>query len=180
MILNLESINNDKYLQKSWNAMEKIFTPHYCNIVMGKLEKEILARFPHKKNLEKILGWYFMIWEHDHKRLEEFLYLINSDHPTIKFMAEVHENSGDFLDATIHKRRNCSATGTLSTKIRYFKATDTHSLSLKTSFYPKHVFCGLIKSQILRYYRNCTENRDFDTTCSTLFNVLRGWSYSFR
>ncbi len=64
----------------------------------------------------------------------------------------------------------------------YFKPTDTHSLLLQTSFHSKHVFPGLIKSQILRYYRNCTENRDFDTACSILilFNMWHDRGYSIR
>ncbi len=178
--------NNDfefgehKYLQKSGTAMGKIFAPNYCNIFMAKLETEVIARFPHKpKFWKRFLDDIFMIWEHDRKLLEEFLYLLNSAHPAIKFTAEIHENSADFLDVTVYKGPNFSTTGKLSTKM-YFKPTDTHSLLLKTSFHPKHVFTGLIKSQIIRYYRNCTENKDFDTACSILFNVLRDRSYSIR
>ncbi len=122
--------NNDfefgehKYLQISGTAMGKIFTPNYCNIFMAKLETEVIAWFPHKpKFWKRFLDDIFMIWEHDRKLLEEFLYLLNSAHPAMKFTAEIDENSADFLDVTVYKGPNFSTTGTLSTKM-YFKPTD--------------------------------------------------------
>ena len=138
--------NNDfefgehKYLQKSGTAMGKIFAPNYCNIFMAKLETEVIARFPHKpKFWKRFLDDIFMIWEHDRKLLEEFLYLLNSAHPAIKFTAEIHENSADFLDVTVYKGLNFSTTCKLSTKM-YFAPKCTLNQQTPIPFYYKPAF----------------------------------------
>ena len=44
----------------------------------------------------------------------------------------------------------------------YFKPTDIHQLLDKTSFHPKHTFSGILKSQITRFYRICSEPSEFE------------------
>lgn len=64
----------------------------------------------------------------------------------------------------------------------YFKETDTHSLLHKSSFHPKHTYAGLLKSQLIRFHRICTNKQDFMSATKTLFKALanRGYSRSFR
>ena len=59
-----------------------------------------------------------------------------------------------------------------------FKPTDTHQLLNKSSFHPKHTFAGIIKSQITRYCKICSQITDFKTACTVLFNALRKRGYS--
>ena len=71
-------------------------------------------------------------------------------------------------------------TQTLDTKV-YFKPTDTHESLHKSSYHPSHTFKGIVKSQIIRFKRMCTNEADFNEACHILFSVLRkrGYSYSF-
>ena len=45
---------------------------------------------------------------------------------------------------------------------------------------PKHIFAGMIKSQITRFYITCSQITDFETAWSVLFNALRKRGYSKR
>lgn len=58
--------------------------------------------------------------------------------------------------------------------------TDTHALLHKASYHPRHTFKGIIKSQILRFYRICSRVSDFNDAISILFRSLRSWHYSAR
>lgn len=65
----------------------------------------------------------------------------------------------------------------LNTKV-YFKATDTHALLHKDSFHPKHTFKGIVKSQLIRFHRICTDPKDVEEATSVLFKALRSRGYS--
>ncbi|CAB1313254.1 unnamed protein product, partial [Coregonus sp. 'balchen'] len=67
----------------------------------------------------------------------------------------------------------------LHTKV-YIKETDTHALLHQSSFHPKHTFRGIVMSQLIRFYRLCTQQRDFNTATGTLFEALRRRGYSKR
>ncbi|KAE8277680.1 hypothetical protein D5F01_LYC24312 [Larimichthys crocea] len=67
----------------------------------------------------------------------------------------------------------------LHTKV-YFKTTDTHALLHKNSYHPKHTFRGIIKSQIIRFHRICSQQSDFNKATSLLFKALRNRAYSKR
>ena len=57
---------------------------------------------------------------------------------------------------------------------------DTHQLLDKHSFHPKHTFSGIIKSQIIRFFRICSLQKDFDHACKILFTALQERKYSKR
>lgn len=59
-----------------------------------------------------------------------------------------------------------------STKV-YFKPTDCHALLHKSSYHPKHTFKGIIKSQIIRFYRISSKESDLQDSISVLFRSLR-------
>ena len=82
------------------------------------------------------------------------------------FIATIHEHSIDFLDTTIYKDPKYQ--NSLLTKV-YFKPTDIHQLLDKTSFHPKHTFSGILKSQITKFYRICSEPSKFETAWSILY-----------
>ena len=91
----------------------------------------------------------------------------------------VDKESIDFLDVTIFKGPTFNNVGTLDSKV-YFKPTDSHQLLHKQSFHPKHTFRGIIKSQIIRFHRICTNKSDFEQACTTLFKALRHRGYTHR
>lgn len=67
----------------------------------------------------------------------------------------------------------------LATKV-YFKPTDTHSLLHKSRFHPKHTYRGLIKSQFIRFHRNCTQRKHVKEVIGIIFKALRPRGYSKR
>lgn len=67
----------------------------------------------------------------------------------------------------------------ISTKV-YFKPTDCHALLHKSSYHPKHTFKGIIKSQIIRFYRISSKESDLQDSISVLFRSLRKRGYSSR
>ena len=83
------------------------------------------------------------------------------------------------MDLTVFKAPQTNETGILDTKV-FFKPTDTHQLLNKSSCHPKHTFAGIIKSQITRFYRICSQILDFAAACAVLFNALRKRGYSKR
>ena len=76
------------FKQLQGTAIGTKFGPAYAILFMGYLEDKILNSF-----VEKPLVWWryiddiFMIWQHGEEKLKEFLKILNSCHPIIKFTA---------------------------------------------------------------------------------------------
>ena len=172
---------NGEYFLQTWGtAMGKKFAPNYANIFMAKWESEALIKCPQKPMVYlRYLDDIFIIWEHGEDNFWKFYDILNSHAKSIKLKATINQNSIDFLDVTVFKGPAFTNTGILDTKV-YFKPTDTHDLLHKKSHHPKHTFKGILKSQIIRFYRNCTREEDFQEACTTLFRVLRTRGYSKR
>ncbi|KAE8277735.1 hypothetical protein D5F01_LYC24245 [Larimichthys crocea] len=133
--------------------MGQRFAPSYANIYMSEWEREALAKCTHKPLIYlRFLDDIFGIWTHD---IEHFQNLSKPSTPS----------------TTSHTR--------LHTKV-YFKTTDTHALLHKNSYHPKHTFRGIIKSQIIRFHRICSQQSDFNKATSLLFKALRNRAYSKR
>lgn len=112
--------------------------------------------------------------------LNMFLSTLNNHNVSIKLKSTINKTTIDFLETTTFKGRNFSQTHKLDIKV-FFKSTDTHALLFKTSFHPKRTFAGLIKSQLLRFHRICTQQTDFRAATEILFSALatRGYCHSF-
>ncbi|KAG7504249.1 hypothetical protein JOB18_004098 [Solea senegalensis] len=169
------------YLQIKGTAMGKRFAPAYANIFMANWEEGVLAKCVTKplhylRYLDDIWG----IWTGSRLELEQFMETLNSHDPSITIKYEINEKTVDFLDTTVYKGPTFESENKLEVKV-FFKKTHTHALLFKTSFHPKHTFKGLIKSQVLRFYRICTRKEDFWVAVKTLFKALRkrGYSRSF-
>lgn len=173
--------NGDFYLQVKGTAMGKKFAPAYANIFMAEWESEALSKCVKKplyyyRFLDDIWG----IWHHSEQDFEGFLNTLNGHNASIKLKSTFHKTKIDFLDTTTFKGPNFLTDHRLDVKV-FFKPTDTHALLFKTSFHPKHTFAGLIKSQLLRFHRICTQQCDFKQATRILFAALatRGYSRSF-
>ena len=169
------------FLQMKGTAMGKKFAPSYANIFMAQWEEDVLRRSPHKpRTWNRFLDDVFMVWRQGKDQLEEFFTFLNGDNPCIKLKQEVSDTHVDFLDTTVYKGEDIAQTKRVSTRL-YNKPTDTLELLHKESYHPKHTFPGIIKSQILRYYRLNTRKEDFEQSCTNLFKALqpRGYSYKF-
>lgn len=173
--------NNKFFLQIKGTAMGKKFAPAYANIFMAEWEQAALQACPQKplyyyRFLDDIWG----VWNHQREDFEVFLSILNNHNPSITLKATINLTSVDFLDTTTYKGPNFVQTHKLDVKI-FFKKTDTHSLLHKTSHHPKHTYSGIVKSQLLRFYRVCSRQEDFRAATKVLFSTLttRGYSRSF-
>lgn len=170
--------NSQFYLQISGTAMGKKFAPSYANIFMAEWEAGALERCP-KKPLHywRYLDDIFGVWTHSLAEFQQFISVLNSHDLSIKTKSSIHESSIDFLDTSVYKGPTFLLDQQLHIKV-FFKKTDTHSLLHKTSFHPKHTYGGLIRSQLLRFDRICTQKDNFWKATTTLFHVLRKRGYS--
>lgn len=173
--------NKQYFLQVKGTAMGKKFSPAYANIYMAKWEKAALQKCP-KQPLSylRFLDDIWGIWTHTKKDFNQFVEILNNHHPSIKLTPTLHESEINFLDTTTYKGPLFQNTGLLDIRI-YFKPTDSHALLYRTSFHPQHTFKGIIRSQLLRFKRICTQKEDLESATKTLFQALRkrGYSRSF-
>lgn len=175
------TFNNEWFLQVGGTAMGKKFAPNYANLFLAKWEEDALSKCPKKPLCYlRYLDDIFIIWQHTIEEFQTFFDTLNNQHKNIKLKSTVSETSVDFLDITIFKGNKFNNSGSFDTKV-YFKPTDTHELLHKSSYHPKHTFKGIIKSQVIRFHRICSNKIDFELACKTLFSVLkhRGYSSSF-
>ena len=186
LLLDLSLKNNDFifrnqwYLQISGTAMGKKFAPNYANIFLAHWETTALAKCPLLPTcFLRYLDDIFIIWPHSRSDFTHFFHVLNTHHPSIKLKSTIDQQSTNFLDVTIFKGPNYENNHQLDTKV-YFKPTDTHRLLHAASYHPKHVFSGIIKSQILRYHRICNNPLSFQNAVSTLFKSLSSLGYSRR
>lgn len=172
--------NGDIFLQLKGTAMGKKYAPSYANIFMAHFEKEAMKKSYLKPTFyRRFLDDIFLLWDHGRDNLDFFLQILNSHHPSIRLTANIQEKENEFLDVTIYKGPSLSENGHFDTKV-YFKPTDTHQLLHKKSFHPRHTFRGIIKSQIIRFNKICSQRYDLDKTCSVLFRALKQRGYSAR
>ena len=174
------TFNDEWFLQISGTAMGKKFAPSYANIFLANWEQDALKKCPKKPSCYlRYLDDIFIIWPHSENDFNTFLQILNSHHESINLKATIHKKEINFLDLTIFKGHNFSQEGILDTKV-YFKPTDSRQLLHRNSYHPKHTFKGIIKSQILRYYRNCNNTTDFNQACTSLFQSLSKRGYPKR
>ena len=170
--------NEKYYLQIKGTAMGKKFAPAYANIFMANWEEEVFAKCQKKpmhylRYLDDIWG----IWTGSRDEFEQFVAILNSHDTSIKLKYEISQESITFLDTTVYKGPGFADNNQLDIKV-YFKKTDTHALLFKTSFHPTHTFRGIVKSQLLRFRRICTQEDDFMEAVRILFKALRERGYS--
>ena len=95
------------FKQLQGTAIGTKFAPPYAILFMGYLEDKVLNSF-----VEKPLVWWryiddiFMIWDHGEEKLKEFLKILNSCHPTVKFTAEYSLDKVNFLDVEVIRSGN--------------------------------------------------------------------------
>lgn len=173
--------NGEYFLQIKGTAMGKKFAPAYANIFMANWETQALSvcekrPMHYYRYLDDIWG----IWTHSEEDFQLFLNTLNNFNSSIKIKHTLSHDSIDFLDTTTFKGPKFSETNRLDIKV-FFKETDTHALLHKTSYHPRHTFAGLIKSQLLRFHRICTQYSDFKKATRVLFSALtrRGYSRTF-
>ena len=177
---NIFNFNGTYYHQRNGAAMGHGYCVEYANIYMAQWEKGALSKSPLLPILwVRFIDDVFMIWTHGYDEFLNFLKVLNEHDESIKLTYEYNLNSINFLDVTVFKGFQFSECNILDTKI-YFKETDSHQLLHKKSYHPSHTFTGIVKSQLLRFSRICSDAFDFDTACHTLFAAIKPRGYSDR
>lgn len=181
LVKNDFEFNSEFYLQVKGTAMGKKFAPSYANIFMADWEESALDLCPLKpKQYFRFLDDIWGIWTHSKEDFLTFIHLLNSHHKSIKIKYTLEDTFVNFLDTVTYKGTQFTQNSQLDIKV-YFKDTDTHALLHKESFHPKHTHKGILKSQLLRFHKICTQKADFFEATRTLFSALRkrGYSRSF-
>lgn len=173
--------NSKHYLQVKGTAMGKKFAPSYANIFMARWEEKALAAWQFKPfSYFRFLDDIWGVWTGTEEYFKQFADHLNNFHRSIKIKYTLDRAGVNFLDTVTYKGKGFVETGKLDVRV-YFKDTDTHALLHKSSYHPKHTFRGIVKSQVQRFHRICTQPEDFLEAKSTLFSALRkrGYSRSF-
>ncbi|PWA29263.1 hypothetical protein CCH79_00013957 [Gambusia affinis] len=165
------------FLQTKGTAMGKRFSPAYANIYMAKWEKECFQKCEklpeaYYRYLDDIWG----IWNHNHEDLDHFTTILNNHHPSIRIKLTCDLKQVVFLNTVIFKGENFQKTGKLDSKT-HFKNTDSHQLLHRHSFHPKYTFTGILKTQLIRFNRTCSNTTDRDMATQTLFQALHKQGY---
>ena len=101
---------------------------------------------------------------------QHFIDYINASHPTIKFTYESSPHTVDFLDLTVYKGDRYHSTGLLDIK-PFFKKTNKFQYSHYTSAHPKNTFRSLVKGELTRLLRACSDEETYN-------NIVHKLKYS--
>jgi len=181
-ILNLLKIillNNDftfldkHFIQISGVAMGQRFAPSVANIYLSAWEDNIRLQRPDFPSLwHRYIDDIFTIWPSTLENFHSFFNFINTFDNHIKLTFTLDQTSIVFLDLIIFKRSN-----RLHHKV-FFKPTNNHSILHPSSHHPKHVFKGVVYSQIRRWASLSSFREDFDNACATVFPLWQKRGYT--
>ena len=167
------TFNNKIYLQKRGVAMGQNFAPSLANIYLALWEENLLSQSIKTPTVWlRYIDDIFLIWDHPLPDLLKFIDFINSFNPNIKITFEYSFTCITFLDLCVIKNENI-----LNYRVS-FKETNSHSLLHTTSNHPKHIFKGIIYSQLRRWASLCNTQEYFNDTCSNIFPIWRKRGYT--
>ena len=164
---NYFEFNGNLYLQKQGTAMGTRMAPNYAIIYMHKIETELLQKTTLKPSFfKRFIDDIFLIWPHGEDTLYDFITMINSHHPTIKFTEEHSTTQIPFLDTLVYKEHN-----KLFTKV-YHKKTDQKQYLHYKSNHPKNQKDAVPYGLLIRARRICTKDEDFKTEAISIVKSL--------
>jgi len=165
------------YHQIQGTAMGTRMAPSYANLFMADLEERLLANYPTQPKLWlRYLDDILLVWPGDKESLDDFVRYLNSAHDTIKFTCESSEQSVDFLDLTIYKGSRFLNTGKLDIK-PFFKHTNKFQYLHYNSAHPRNVFGSLIKGELTRLLRACSDENHFDLIKQKMLKLFKDRGY---
>jgi hypothetical protein len=185
-ILKLTLYNNDflfngkTYLQTRGIPMGKKYAPALANLYMAEYDTLFTTHAgTNLMNYFRFLDDLFGTWDGTREELLDIFNQLNNIIPGITVTPTIHDSHIDFLDTTIYKQTFNNIT-TLHTTI-YFKPTATHQLLHTQSFHPEHTHKGVLKSQLIRFGRICSNRLQYDAASELLFQSLfeRGYQRKY-
>jgi hypothetical protein len=99
----------------------------------------------------------------------------NGLHPNIIFNFDFSETA-EFLDLMIYKGPRFQRTGHLDLKVHQ-KVLNLYLYIPFISFHPRHQFRGLIKTELIRYVRNCSDIDSYIDMKRKFFSRLKSRGY---
>jgi len=120
----------------------------------------------------RFLDDIFVIWCGATQKLKGYENHLNNLIPGIKVTFSIKNTITEFLDTLVYNNMLEPGWCELCTRI-FFKPTDTHQLLYGSSFHPRHCTRGILKSQILRFKRISTTEKDYIDACNELYAVLK-------
>ena len=131
-----------------------------ADIVIYYLEERILVQAG-----DNLFEWLrfrddvFALYTESEAEARRFLDAANKMHPTLKFEYEISEET-EFLDTTVFKGSRTGLENVLDFK-PYTKPSEKFQYIHRQSAYPKAVFKGLIKGELIRFVRTSTNKEDY-------------------
>ena len=167
--------DNCWYLQTKGTAMGRKFAPNYSNIFLSFWEETILDSCIYKpKCWFRFIDDIFGVWPYGLFEFLNFVKFVNSIDPDIQVSFYIHPITVPFLDIYVH-----NFTGTFNFS-SYIKPTHNLKILPPSSYHPKHIFKGIVKSIIHRLVRRNSTKHTFLQTLTTYFKVWKSQGYNLR
>lgn len=165
------------FLQILGIAMGKAFAPNLANIYLLEFDRAATSAFSVTPSLyHRFIDDVFFVWPASDEQLDLYRVFLNGLIPDIKVTLVSKRFITEFLDTLIYKHF-VGNVAVLKTRV-FFKSTDTHQLLHGRSLHPKHTCRGVLKSQLIRFKRICSNKSEFEHAAYTLFGVLKNRGYS--
>ena len=147
--------------------------PSYTNIFMAELEEKLLDNYPINPLLwKRYIDDILCIWPGPPSELNQFMIYLNQSHPTIKFTHESSPSSVNFLDLTIYKGKRHTTSLILDLK-PFFKVMNKFQYLEYNSSHPKGTFASLIKGELTRLLRACSDEETYQSVSDKILKTLK-------
>ena len=169
---NVFVFNNRQYVQLRGAPMGGAYSGSFASIYMTAWE-ENAAAYQFKPRLwVRFIDDIFGIWDYGIESLMAFHSFLNGLDSNISVDLQHSSTSIRFLDLELYRAQD---------NVGYrigFKPTDCHSVLPPSSHHPRHIFRGILYSQILRWATRSFTPRDFSLTKAKVTPVWRRQGYT--
>ena len=169
---NVFEFNSAIYIQISGTAIGTKMAPTYAIIFMHMVERRALSTALFKPWIwSRFIDDIWSVWAHGKEKLEEFILMLNKQHPRLTFTWEAGVGV-NFMDVTTTIKD-----GKIVTEL-YVKPTDTHQYLHPNSCHPGHIKRSIAYSQSLRILNICSDGTSAEKHLDNLTKnlVKRGHS----
>jgi hypothetical protein len=169
---------NDQIFKQHYGiAMGTSVAPTIANIYMWELENNLFSKLNNinskliPKKYYRYLDDIFVIWDQSLEELINFRDIFNSMDPNIKLTMSYDFNTIDYLDLIIYKNNN-----KINFKVHQ-KILNKYLYIPYNSNHPKHIYKGVIKTELIRYIRNSSKICDYIEIKKKFYERLRQRGY---
>ena len=175
--LNLIEFNGEFYLQIEGFAMGTSLAPILANIYVGWLESQC-GIHNHTEIIlyRRLIDDIFCIWNGSMESAIAFSQKIGTMRPSLTIKDNFSLDEINFLDVFLYKGQRFLNSGILDTKV-YQKPINLYLYIGFTSMEPIHSKKGLIKTELIRYFRICSDELSFNEVSSFFYCRLRDRGY---